>query len=119
MFVCSQCTKPYVGRTVTKLSIRTNQHRSAFHRVLKQTNSATVPSNFYEDTDDIYSLGLHLINDHGCSDESAFDINYRVLILQNCSPMNIEINEHKWIHKLKSLRPLGINRTNPFSIPLL
>ncbi|KAL5249934.1 hypothetical protein ACHWQZ_G015868 [Mnemiopsis leidyi] len=35
MFICSLCTKPYVGRTVNQLNIRTNQHRSAFYKSKK------------------------------------------------------------------------------------
>ena len=123
MFICSLCTKPYVGRTVNQLNIRTNQHRSAFYKVLEQSKSSSQQSltkfDCKDDDDDIYSLGVHLVNVHGVTEKSDFNDTYRVLILENCSPKSMEVLEHKWIHKLKSLRPQGINRSNPFSIPLL
>ena len=37
----------------------------------------------------------------------------------NSSPNNLDVNEHKYIHKLKSIRPFGINCNDPFGIPLL
>ena len=55
------------------------------------------------DKDDIYSLGIHLINDHNCTDKSDFNKIYRVLILEVCSPNSLEVKEHKWIYRLNSL----------------
>jgi hypothetical protein len=120
LFLCTLCTKPYVGRTVSPFNIRTNQHRSAFYKVLALSNNAPITDpEFDNDNDDIYSLGIHLINDHNCIDKSDFNKIYRVLILEVCSPNSLEVKEHKWIHRLNSLRPSGINRANPFSIPSL
>ena len=52
------------------MNIRTNQHRSAFYKVLKLAQNGCknlsqhpVVSN---DEDDLYSLGVHLVSDHGC-----------------------------------------------------
>ena len=121
LFICTLCSKPYVGRTVSPLNIRTNQHRSAFYKVLtlSENNDPLPDTEIDNDNDDVYSLGLHLINDHSCSDKSDFNSIYRVLILEVCSPNSLEVKEHKWIHRLNSLRPSGINRVNPFSIPSL
>ena len=120
LFLCNLCMKPYVGRTVSPLNIRTNQHRSAFYKVLEHSkNSPINNSDFVKEDDDIYSLGVHLINEHNCNDKSDFNCNYRVLILEVCSPINLEVKEHRWIHRLNSLRPTGINGANPFSIPPL
>ena len=120
LFICTLCLKPYVGRTVSPLNIRTNQHRSAFYKVLEASKRAPIEhSEFVKEDDDIYSLGVHLINEHDCTDKSDFNCHYRVLILEVCSPRNLEIKEHKWIHRLNSLRPTGINGANPFSIPTL
>ena len=120
LFLCTICTKPYVGRTVSSLNIRANQHRSAFYKVLKFSNNSELnESEFDNNSDDIYSLGIHLIKDHNFCNRTDFNKIYRVLILEVCSPNNLEVKEHKWIHRLNSLMPNGINRANPFSIPSL
>ena len=120
------CDKPYVGRTVSPLNIRLNQHRSAFYKVLNHSKSKTFKNFEIFEIDnsnnkdcDLYALGIHLVSDHNCMTKSDFNDNFKILVLENCSPRNIEEKEHLWIHKLKTLRPFGINRQNPFSIPLL
>ena len=125
LFIYKLCDKPYVGRTVNPLNIRTNQHRSAFYRVLSaHKNDKLVNSDLELDneSDDIYYLGMHIVIDHKLSEKGDFDKFYRVLILSsNSSPSSLEVKvkEHKFIHRLNSLRPSGINRANPFSIPPL
>lgn len=124
LFICTLCNQPYTGRTVCRMNIRTNQHRSAFYKVLKFANNCkgvnlSKNPKFSNDADDLYALGMHLVSDHGCTNRSDFDKIYKVMILENASPRTIDIRENIWIHKLKSLRPLGINRANPFSLPLL
>ena len=71
--------------------------------------------------DDTLSLGIHLVTDHNCNNKSDFNDYFRVFILENCSPKALEVKEHKHIHNLNtlSLKPLGLNTANPFSIPLL
>ena len=94
------CTKPYVGRTVSSLNLRANQHCSAFYKVLKFSNNSELnKSEFDNDSDDIYSLGIHLIKDHNFCNRTDFNKIYRVLILEACSPKNLEVKEHKWIHR--------------------
>ena len=66
-----------------------------------------------------YSLGLHLANEHACSNEADFDVNYNVQILKNCSPRTLEKDEHVYIHKYKTLSPFGLNKTSPFGLPIL
>ena len=126
LFICTLCDKPCVGRTVNPLiNIRTNQHRSAFYRVLSisaHKNGKLVNSDLELDneSDDIYSLGMRIVIDHKLSEKGDFDKFYRVLILSsNSSASSPEVKEHKFIHRLNSLRPSGINRANPFSIPPL
>ena len=123
LFICTLCDKPYVGRTFNPLNIRTNQHRSAFYRVLSAHKTGKLANSDLEldnESDDIYSLGMHIVIDHNFSEKGDFDKFYRVLILSsNSSPSSLEVKEHKFIHRLNSLRPSGINRANPFSIPPL
>ena len=98
MFLCNICNKPYVGRTVSQLNIRTNQHRSAFYKVLEQSKTSIDQNDeFTSEEDDIYSLGVHLVNDHGCTNRTDFNNTYQVLILENSSPKTIDIKEHKII----------------------
>ena len=68
--------------------------------------------------EDEQALGIHLV-DHGFSEDSLFDKYYKVCVLEICSPKVLEVKEHTYIHKLNSLRPNGLNVSNPFSIPLL
>ena len=115
-FVCKQCSKCYVGRTTRPLKKRVTDHRGMFYELLRDP-SVRFKENF--DISDVYSLGVHLIDNHGIMDRDKFDENYEVLILCNSSPNSLEINEHKMIQKLKTVKPLGINSVDPLGIPLL
>ena len=117
-FVCLKCTKGYVGRTVQRLNVRTGQHRRNFYDMLRQPREYVLTNELYR-TDDDYSLGLHLIESHGCVERTDFENSYRMFILDTCSPSTLEVNEHKFIQSLKSLRPNGINAVDPFGIPIL
>ena len=124
LFICTLCDKPYVGRTVNPLNIRTNQHRSEFYCILSAHKNGKLVNSDLEldnESDDIYSLGMHIVIDDKLSEKGDFDKFYRVLIIisSNISPSRLEVKEHKFIHRLNSLRPSGINRANPFSIPPL
>ena len=103
------------------MNIRANKHRSAYYRVLKEAQKPNpdFDSLVANDHDDTYSLGLHLANDHGCTDQGDFNRLYSVFILEFCSPPLQEKQEHKYMHRLKSFRPMGLNKSNPFQIPLL
>ena len=58
-------SKGYVGRTVQRLSERTGQHRRNLcsYTMLKDITNTLTNDNYRQD--DEYSLGLHLIEDHG------------------------------------------------------
>jgi hypothetical protein len=115
IFLCKFCVKKYVGRTVQFLRTRVTQHRNKFYRLLED------PSIIFNNScdDDTYSLGAHLIDEHGCTNRADFNKFYDVFILMNSSPTNLEVNEHKFIQRLKTLKPFGINSVDPFGIPLL
>ena len=87
-------------------------HRDNYYKVLRNDADVDV------DSDD-YSLGLHLANEHGCTDEGDFDKYYNVQILENCSPSALEKKEHMYIHKFNTLYPIGLNKINPFGLPIL
>ena len=112
LVTCRQCSKPYIGRTVQHLANRMSGHRENFYKILRNSTDVDCQS-------DDYSLGLHLANEHACSNEADFDVNYNVQILKNCSPRTLEKDEHVYIHKYKTLSPLGLNKTSPFGLPIL
>ena len=111
---CNLCIDNcYVGRTVQTLNKRVTGHRSGFSTVVdKGLDYVNSP-----DPDDTYSLGVHLHKVHGLT--SDFNKYYKFHVLEHVSPSTMEKSEHLWIHKLNTLFPHGINRTNPFALPVL
>ena len=71
-----------------------NGHREKFYAVLDGCE-------LDESTDD-YSLGLHLVHEHGVVDKTDFDKLLRVRIVENCSPSSLEKKEHLHIQKFKT-----------------
>ena len=61
-----------------------------FYRVLSNED--------VDETRDDYSLGLHLMNEHNSIEREDFNRHFKVQILENCSPSNLEKNEHLFIH---------------------
>ena len=50
--------------------------------------------------------------------QEDFNQCYKVLILCNSSPKTREVDEHRFIQRLRTLRPYGLNAIRPFGIPL-
>ena len=113
--MCKLCNKNYVGRTTRFLRQRVNEHRAMYYKLLNDPQADLLNPNDH----DGYSLGRHLIDDHCCRDKNDFNDSYQIFILLNSSPRTLDINEHKWIQRLKTIKPFGINSVDPFGIPLL
>ena len=64
-------------------------------------------------------MGLHLFLDHEITDPNGFDKSYKFGILEIVNPGEIEKKEFKWMHKVNSFQPHGINVEYPFGIPFL
>ena len=64
-------------------------------------------------------LVFHLAREHNCVNRTDFDELFNVNILQNCRPADLEKKEHTFIHKFNTLYPLGLNKVNPFGLPVL
>ena len=109
---CVLCDKSYIGRTVQQLHNRMSGHRECFYKILRNDDEV-------DESKDDYSLGLHLTNEHSCVNRTDFDEHYNVSILENCSPADLEKKEHIYIHRFSTLYPLGLNKVNPFGLPLL
>ena len=99
-------------KNVQILCVRMSGHRGCFYKVLDKHEDVDINS-------DDYSLGLHIANEHGCSDRGDFNRLYNVQILENCSPSTLEKKEHCYIHKYNTLFPIGLNKMNPFGLPIL
>ena len=97
LFKCKICGKPYVGRSTRPLNTRTGEHRRAYLDILQ--------GNDYNPLDNDFSLGVHLI-EHGLCKEEDFAKCYDVYIIENCSPKQLEVKEHKYIHTRKVLEVL-------------
>ena len=68
---------------------------------------------------DEYVPGMHLYNNHNMRDFRDFNENYEMTLLEKCSPSMLDVKEHLWIQKLRTLNPLGLNSVDPFGLPLL
>ena len=112
---CDLCIKPYTGRTVGPLHGRINGHRHMYHQILK--NSDNLEN--LDTSNDLYTLGLHLHLEHGCTDPQDFDKHFQFAILEVVNPSNIDVKECKWMHQLNSFQPIGINVEYPFGLPYL
>ena len=112
--VCRICDKPYTGRTVDAMHLRVNGHRHYYVVVLKKSETNSLDS--LDNSTDLYSLGLHLHLEHGCTDPSDFDRYISFAILEVVNPSNIEVKEYTWMHKLNSFQPVGINIEYPFGL---
>ena len=93
-----------------------NEHRQHCYSILEKPEIKFNDPHF---DDGNYSLGAHLIDEHNANNRIFFNNTYRIFILMNSSPGSLELNEHKYIHKLKTIKPFGINSDDPFGIPLL
>ena len=115
--ICQLCQKPYTGRTVDVMHGRVSGHRHCYTEILKKV-AANEPTNFDTDSD-LYSLGLHLYFDHGITDPNGFNTYFKFGILEVVTPGDIEKKEYRWMHKLNSFQPHGINVEYPFGIPYI
>ncbi len=115
--ICELCKKPYTGRTIDALNNRITGHRHHFNEILKKIAS-NEPLEI-DTNNDIYMLGLHLYHDHGITDKNAFNRLVKFGILEVVTPNDIEKKEYKWMHKLNTFQPHGINVEYPFGIPYI
>ena len=114
---CNICGKPYTGRTVGPLHKRTTGHRSCYNEILKRAENNTLEE--IDTNNDMYMLGLHLHMEHGLTDPNAFDENIKFGIIDVVTPADIEKKEYRWMHRLNTFQPVGINVEYPFGIPYL
>ena len=114
---CQICTKCYTGRTIQEMHLRVNGHREIFKEILDRARNNTLQE--LDSNNDLYTLGLHLYFEHGITEENGFDRFVRFGLLEAVNPVDIEVKEYKWMHKLNTFQPVGINVEYPFGIPFL
>ena len=102
-----------MGRSTRALRTRVGEHRRNFYKMCDKSDFS------YDKESDEFTLGHHLFHDHKLNCKSDFDNSYTVSILDISSPKVLDVKEHKFIHLLNSLTPLGLNLSNPFAMPLL
>ena len=116
---CKLCNIPYVGKTTQMVCGRISEHKSCYNKYRK--NKGIIPKGEKRDKDfaDKYTLGMHLYNDHNINNPEAFEESYQFTILEKCSPKSLEVKEHLWTQKLKTLYPAGLNLYSPLGFPIL
>ena len=102
-----------MGRSTRALRTRVGEHRRNFYKMCDKSDFS------YDKESDEFTLGHHLFHDHKLNCKTDFDNSYMVSILDISSPKVLDVKEHKFIHFLNSLTPVGLNLSNPFAMPLL
>ena len=96
---CQICFKNYTGKSTQICSSRNNGHRAKYIKYKKQVekNKHITINN----TDDEYSLGIHLHNEHNIKNIEGFDHYYKFTMLEHCRPIYI------YIYRKYSIKPPG------------
>ena len=103
---CRLCSQQYTGKTTNRLQKRIAGHRS---HVLGYTQEEDD-----EESDD-KALAEHLHSEHQLDTVAAFNLSYSFTILQ-LNPRNLDKCEQKWVSRLATLHPFGLNREKPCGI---
>ena len=96
---CRICDKQYTGKTVNKLQQRISGHRSH------------VGDTTFDETDEA-ALAEHLSEDHNYDSVGLFNHSYTFTVLE-ISPHNLDQAEQRWVSRLVSMRPFGLNKEKP------
>ena len=114
---CKLCGKHYVGKSTQPEHSRVAGHRTDMKKYM---NSPQVAENDEEGNNkDRYSLAIHLHREHNISSINGLDEYYTFTVLEKCTPKSIDVKEHAWIQKMKSLTPFGLNLNSPLGFPLI
>ena len=113
---CNICHKNYVGKSTQPEHKRINGHRTDMKKYMDNPGILNVNSDVSEK--ERYSLATHLHNEHNKVSQNGLDDHYNFTILEKCTPKSLDLKEHLWVQKLKSLSPFGINLNSPLGFPL-
>ena len=114
---CKICDKNYVGKSVQPQHKKVNGHRNDVKKYMNNPTILHIISDLGEI--DKYSLATHLYQEHNIVSQKGLDEYYTFTILEKCTPKSLDVKEHLWIQKLKSLYPFGLNLNSPLGFPLI
>ena len=115
--ICKICDKKYVGKSTQQENRRISGHRDSLK---KYVNNPGILANISDLTEkDQYTLATHLHDIHNIRTLSGLDDHYKFTILEKCSPRSLDVKEHLWIQKLKTLTPFGLNLSSPLGFSML
>ena len=98
---CSLCNKQYTGKSTIKLQTRIAGHRSH----VGYEDGLTIES-------DERTLAEHLQEIHHLHSVDTFNSNYSFNVLE-LSPGNLDLAEQKWVNRLLTIQPFGLNKEKP------
>ena len=104
---CVQCSKGYIGKTVQAFRTRIGQHRGFI---------GTLDSSKPEDLSDENTLAAHAI-EHEIRTKADFNSLYKFSILRYVEKEHLTKSEQFLINKFNTVRPYGLNVSNPISLP--
>ena len=111
---CKICSKDYVGKSTQQCHKRVNGHRNCLKQYVNSHGpAAPTPEN------DKFTLAWHLHKEHNIQSLTGLDDYFEFTILEKCTPKNLDLKEHLWIQKLRTITPHGLNLYSPLGIPLL
>ena len=114
---CNVCGKNYIGKSTQVEHKRINGHRLDMKKYMENPQIVNLNTELREK--DRYSLAIHLHRDHSITSIHGLDTHYLFTILEKCTPKSIDVKEHSWIQKMKSLTPFGLNLNSPLGFPLI
>ena len=108
---CCKCNMQYVGQTVTPLRTRISGHRSWMKK--KKDDKGKDPDALIRK--DEGALAEHLKVAHKFTTAEDFNKAYKFSILKS-NPNNFDKSEQKWISKLVTMHPFGLNLDKPCGV---
>ena len=105
---CMQCSLAYLGKTVQALRTRIAQHRGFIVALGASTDE-------FELSDE-NTLAAHAL-EHGVRTKADFNELYKFFVVKYVEKEMLTISEQELISRYNTVRPYGLNVSNPLGIP--
>ena len=110
--ICSECKKPYSGKTINSLRDRISGHRSHMKEMINANDDLLI--------DDNNCLAAHAYFKHNVTDNKGFNHLYKFSIAEILSDPSIILRrEQYYMNKYKTFVPFGLNVSNPIGLKAL